>query len=75
MKGMVHKFQLLNCLSGKGGLTFPYFKDLKSTFNNNGKEFNYQLILRWNTRDISALLFVSHKPLTEDFSYLQRPRF
>lgn len=46
MKDMVHKFQLLNCLSGKGDLTFPYFKDLKSTFNNNGKGFNYQLILR-----------------------------
>lgn len=46
MTGMVHKFQLLNCLSGKGDLTFPYFKDLKSTFNNNGREFNYQLILR-----------------------------
>lgn len=47
MKDMVHKFQLLSCLSGKGDLTFPYFKDLKSTFNNNGKGFNYQLILRF----------------------------
>lgn len=46
MKGTVHKFQLLNCLSGKGDLTFPYFKHLKSTFNNNGGEFNYWLILR-----------------------------
>lgn len=66
MKGMAHKFQLLNCLCGKGDLTFPYFKDLKSKFNNNGREFNYQLILRLEyTRGISTLLYVSHKPWTE----------